>query len=422
MIVRKTFWVFLFLTVISVVASIFIRDNIYYRLIYLFVFIIFASWIWSFFSIRGILIRRFVRGSRQQVGEVFDETIEVVNNSKLAKLWLDVREKSPLPGAPISRILSWIGPRSLRTYAIYTLLIRRGEYHLGPTIISSGDPLGLFASQKEIPGEKTLLVLPHLVDLSTFPFPPGLLPGGRALRRRSLEVTPHAASVREYAHGDPLNRIHWSSTARRGQLMVKEFDQDPQADVWIILDSYRYGHVTSSEADEVARVRRNWMWWTQKEEFTLYPSTYEYGVTCAGSIAKYFIKKGQAIGFISAGQIYTILPAERTDRQLSKILETLALLQCEGELPIHGLVESQISYLPRGSTVILITPSVREEVILAVGEIIMRELRPVVVMIDQNSFGSPYKIDKVFEGLTSKNVPVLVVQKGCNIKQSLEKN
>lgn len=67
---------------------------------------------------------------------------------------------------------------------------------MGPTIISSGDPFGMFAFSKVIPGERTLLVLPYSVDLKAFPFPSGLLPGGKALRRRSLEVVPRGGGKR----------------------------------------------------------------------------------------------------------------------------------------------------------------------------------------------------------------------------------
>jgi uncharacterized protein (DUF58 family) len=44
------------------------------------------------------------------------------------------------------------------------------------------------------------------------------------------------ASVRDYAPGDSFNRIHWPSTARTGQLIVKEFELDPMADIWLFLD------------------------------------------------------------------------------------------------------------------------------------------------------------------------------------------
>ncbi len=108
-------------------------------------------------------------------------------------------------------------------------------------------------------------MLPYIVDLDYFPFLPGLLPGGRALHRRTLEVSPHAAGVREYAPGDPLSRIHWKSTARRDHIMVKEFEQDPQADVWILLDAHRHSHIREKQSKRQQPVEQFWFW-THKSE------------------------------------------------------------------------------------------------------------------------------------------------------------
>ncbi len=57
------------------------------------------------------------------------------------------------------------------------------------------------------------------------------------------------------------------------------------------------------------------------------------------------------------GQNYSILPPERGERQLGKILEMLAILEPAGDMSLLGLVSSQINNLTRGSTIILITPS-----------------------------------------------------------------
>jgi uncharacterized protein (DUF58 family) len=42
--------------------------------------------------------------------------------------------------------------------------------------------------------------------------------------------------VRDYEPGDSFSRIHWRSTARRDRLVVKEFELDPLADIWIVPD------------------------------------------------------------------------------------------------------------------------------------------------------------------------------------------
>ena len=65
---------------------------------------------------------------------------------------------------------------------------------------------------------------------------------------------------------------------------------------------------------------------------------------------------------MSAGHNLLVLPSDRGGRQLGKILETLAMLQADGPLPLPGQVEAQARYLPRGSTVVLITPSTSESV------------------------------------------------------------
>ena len=62
---------------------------------------------------------------------------------------------------------------------------------------------------------------------------------GEARHRRTNQITTNVAGVRDYVHGDSLNRIHWATTARTRRLMAKEFELDPTADVWLYLDLHR---------------------------------------------------------------------------------------------------------------------------------------------------------------------------------------
>ena len=135
-------------------------------------------------------MKRIGRGFRQQLGDVFEEHFEISNNLPIIRLWLEVRDKSDLPGSSGSRVFSWIGAREVRTYSSYTLLTQRGEFNLGPTELYSGDPFGLFAFCQTIQTDNKVLVLPYFVRLASFAFPPGLLSGGRLQQRKTPEVTP----------------------------------------------------------------------------------------------------------------------------------------------------------------------------------------------------------------------------------------
>jgi uncharacterized protein (DUF58 family) len=89
-----------------------------------------------------------------------------------------------------------------------------------------------------------------------------------------------------------------------------------------------------------------------------------------------------------------MIPADRGGRQLNKLLEALALLRAEGTLPLRGLVEAEAQLLPRGSTVVIITHSVEDDVALSADMITRRGLRPVLVLIDASSFNGPTGTDQ----------------------------
>jgi uncharacterized protein (DUF58 family) len=201
--------------------------------------------------------------------------------------------------------------------------------------------------------------------------------------------------------------------------MVKEFEQDPQADVWIFVDSHRFVQAVLPMQPQVVRDESYWLW-KRPTEVTLPPATIEYSVSSAASIANYFIRQGQAVGLVSVGQVYITLTAERGERQLGKILETLAFIQPEGDLSLLGLVGAQIRHLSKGSTIILVTPSTQPEVILAANELLLHGMRPVVVLIDASSFGGLKGTDKLQSSLLTQAIPVFKVANHDDLKTALE--
>jgi uncharacterized protein (DUF58 family) len=385
---------------------------LYFRLSYLWAGLLAVSWVMARLALRGVHLRRTARGLRSQVGQVFEEHYELQNTSRWPRLWIEVHDGSPLPGAHGSHVITLIGGRESRSYLARTRLIQRGVFPLGPTTLVSGDLFGLFPVSRNFPSQDSVLVYPLLVEVQGFPNPPGLLPGGEALRRRTPQITSNAAGVREYAHGDPLNRIHWVSTARRDRLMVKEFELDPLADVWIFVDAARSVQAAKPYHPPEFDPRD---FWRKRFKYEMPPSTLEYAVTAAASLARYYLRRGRSVGLAYADQALRILPSDRGGRQLGKILEALALVQAEGEMPLHSLVEAQARHLPRGSTAILITPSTSSSVYRTIDLLARRGLRPVVVLIDAATFGGYISTQRVAESLKMLNVPFCQVAEGQDL-------
>jgi len=408
--------VVLILLGISLLAGAFTGQPLYFRLSYLWGGLLLVSYGMSRLALRGVWLRRTARNLRSQVGQVFEEHYELQNTSRLPRLWIEVKDESPLPGSHGSHVLTLIGGRESRTYLARTRLVERGIYPLGPTTISSGDLFGLFPVKRVIPNQETLLVYPMMVEVRNFPNPPGLLPGGEALRRRTPQITSNAAGVREYETGDPINRIHWVSTARRDRLMVKEFELDPLADVWIFVDASRSVQASKPYQRPEFDPRD---FWRRKVKFDLPPSTLEYAVTVAASLARYYLQRSRAVGLAYADQSLRVLPSDRGGRQLGKILEALALVQAVSELPLQSVVEAQARHLPRGSTTALITPSTSDAVVKMVDLVVRRGLRPVVVLLDNASFGGYFSADRVAASLQAMNIPYCHVHEGDDLASAL---
>ncbi len=406
----------LILLAFCLIAGLATGGKLYYRLSIFWALLFFGSWLWSAFSLRGLQFKRSARTLRAQVGQIFEERFEVQNLNRFPRLWIEVRDQSTLPGADGSRVLTMIRGHQGRSYLARVRLVRRGVFPLGPTVLATSDLFGLFPTEQNIHGKDSLLVYPMMVDVHGFPNPPGLLPGGEALRRRTHQVTPNASGVREYTTGDPLNRIHWLSTARRGRLIVKEFELDPLADVWIFLDaaSNVQSQLPQELADSYARD-----FWNHSGKIQLPPSTEEYGVSIAASLVRDYLRRGRAVGLACAGQHITLVSPDRGGRQLGKILEALALTRADGDLPLRALIETQVKHMVRGSTVVLITSSSSREVALIGDFLLQRGLKPIAVLMDAVSFGGPPGADELVENIKLLGIPYRLIKNGIDLSNAL---
>jgi uncharacterized protein (DUF58 family) len=125
----------------------------------------------------------------------------------------------------------------LRGTASYTLRrLPRGRYVFEESAAVVQDPLGLDRLEVDLLAPGAVLVYPRLVELERLFSESGAAAhdGRRLLLRRPAGFDLH--SVREYEQGESLRRVHWRSTAKRGQLMVKELEDSPRDEVAVVLD------------------------------------------------------------------------------------------------------------------------------------------------------------------------------------------
>ncbi|HSG45663.1 MAG TPA: DUF58 domain-containing protein [Anaerolineales bacterium] len=396
----------LIILLVGVVGTLVNGTDVYVRLLYLGALLLIVAWLLTAISLHGVSVERRARSHRAAVGDVFEENFEISNNSRLTKFWLEVYNQTNMPYAAGSRVLTLLRKQQKRLYPARTWLTQRGEYVLGQTTITSGDPFGIFRTTKQFEARRRLIVFPMLFQVRDFLSPPGLLPGGKAIKRKSIDITPHAAGVREYVSGDPLKRIHWPTSLRRDQLMVKEFEQDPQAEVWLFLDTHKSVHASKPD-DQDNSPPIDDLFLLHRKKMKLPPSTVEYSVSITASLAHYFLEQRRSVGLVMATKnSYKVIPAERSERQEPKILESLAFIQAESTVVLPSLVTAQMGQLPQGSSAIIVTPTAWPELLLAAESLQRRNIRPLVVLLMAQTFGSRRSNESLAVSLAERNIPV----------------
>jgi uncharacterized protein (DUF58 family) len=383
--VKKTFWVLMGLLLIVFLTGKQFNYQLINKVVYVFLVLILISGIWTRYSLNGLQFSRKARSLRKETGQVFEERFRLENKSPYIKSWVEIMDQSKLPGQNGSRVMAWVGRGELRNYSSYTLLTHRGKFLLSPTEIKSGDPFGLFEKIVTLESNQSLIVLPVQFKIHNFFLPPGYLPGGKSIRRRTAAITPHAAGIREYLPGDSMNRIHWKKTAQRGTLITKEFEEDPQSDIWIILDSHFLSHTKTILDIPVPKADRFWSI-KEKTAYQLPMDSYEYAVSTVATIADYFIRIGQGVGFRDIGKNSLIIPPEKGYRQLEKIMESLAFIAADGEQTLETGVMSHMSQIFPGSLVIIIGTDKSTGLERSAESLKLRKIHPVFILMESGSF------------------------------------
>ncbi len=366
-----------------------------WRLIYVGVVGVPVAYVWSRLNLTALEVVPDRSTDRLQEGGQYEERITIRNRGWWPRIWLEVDDPSEMPGHEARRVVT-VGARGRASWRIRSTIRRRGLYRVGPVTVTTGDPFGLFRHTRTFGRAQNVLVYPRAIELPQFSVPPANLPGEGRFRRRTHYVTPNAAGVRPYEFGDSFNRIHWGSTARTGELMVKLFELDPASDVWVILDLHRDVNVGAGD-----------------------DSTEEYGVSVAASVTRYFLGVNRAVGFMSYGRGFQIVEAERGLQQYTRVLESLAMARAWGDVPLGELLANEARRFGRHTTVIAITPSADEEWVAGLGALQARGVKVAAIVMEPSTFGGERSSLEVFAALAVTDVFTYMVKHADDLATAL---
>ena len=194
-------------------------------------------------SLGGLSVRRRLaehrpsgRGGPEGVfeGDSIGLDLELRNQWLIPRFLVVVEERCPL-ASPEERdkgfLVAGLGPKARSVLSYETSCYRRSHYRFPPVELMSSTPFGFFRASRKVDAPLEITVYPQALPVRLG------LRGDVAAGRLPSPARPRASGefrgAREFQTGDQLRSIHWRSSARRGQLMVKEFDDAPRSDVYL---------------------------------------------------------------------------------------------------------------------------------------------------------------------------------------------
>jgi uncharacterized protein (DUF58 family) len=240
---------------------------------------------------------------RVEAGRVATVRLRLDNVSRLPSGVLLMEDALPytLGGRP-RFVLDKIEPRGVRDVTYPVRADTRGRYSVGPLAVRLTDPFGLCELTRSFATVDDLIVTPVVNVLPNIRLGGDWAGGGESTARSVAASGSDDAATREYRHGDDLRKVHWRSTARVGELMVRREEQPFQSRATLLLD----GRLNAHRGDGPG-------------------SSYEYAVSAVASIAVSLARSGFLLRLLNeSGE--DVGPPHVTLTE-SVVLDSLALVE-----------------------------------------------------------------------------------------------
>jgi uncharacterized protein (DUF58 family) len=248
---------------------------------------------------------RRVTPARVPVGQPAEMTIRLTNVTRLRTGLLLAEDTVPYAlGSRPRFVLDGIGRSGSHDFSYQVRSDARGKYVIGPLRVRVADSFGLVEINRAFASTSTLTVTPKVIPLSRAPLAGNWL-GGDDGRRSIAASGDDDVAPRAYQTGDPLRRVHWRSTARYGELMVRREEQHWRNTATLFLDTRRQAHGTAA--------------------------SFELAVSAAASVGVHLAEEG-----FDARLVTEAGPIPRQGSFHDALLDTLAVVRPANSGSLHG--------------------------------------------------------------------------------------
>lgn len=343
---------------------------------------------WAWQLGKGLQGERRLRFGWVAVGDRLVEAFTVVNDSLVPAFWVEVVDDSNVPGYRPGVVRS-IRERQVDSWQQEAICERRGQFRLGPWGLRSADPFGIFEVEVRLGQMTEVVIHPPIHTALPFLLPAGHSDGRIRAREQHQQATLNVSAIRQYQPSDPFRWIHWRTSARQAQLMVRQFELDAAGDIWFLLD-----------------LQGN------KQVGTGAQGTEEHMVVWVASLAVQALQENRGVGLASYGLRPVVIHPGRGQGQQWKLLQALALVEADGQVRLSRALQDLSRLAKRGSAAVLFTATDEAGWLPDLLQLQRLGVRCSVVVLDRESFGGVGDPSGLHYAIRQMGVTSTIVQQG----------
>lgn len=391
--------IILILFVIISGFTFFLGGTMPYFVFYIFLLAFILPFIHSFILLKMIHGGVEVPKGYLFTGESIDIKYYINNPSILAIPYVEIRSNiyKNLTGEDSDKISFSLDRNKSFNHKESVILRRRGFYDLGDVEITIHDVFGFYSLRKVLSSNISLLVYPEPINLSTFQVAASQRPGQLSVQNSVFKDKNKVTSLRDYREGDSIRSIHWKLSAKRDNLIIKEYDNPGDNNVIVFIDN----HMDLFKNDINRRL----------EDKT---------ADTALSIVNYCLRENIKISLETQSNKEAIRIQGQGDADLKPFLDILARFKGNGFYSFNSLIRENSQVLNQGSTIIIITPNLDKDMGSLGIQLRSKNLYPIIINIGDKVNNTGYFDPEVEKLLGLEGIPVYILDYTTSIKDLLE--
>ena len=340
----------------------------------------------SFYSLNELEISRHIPKTDYNAGEPLKVIVNVKRSSKFPIFYFLIEDQLNetlmySQQKKKAKIVSFPGFRKEFSYEYIIDELPRGEHIFHSLLVRTGDILGLVEKEKAHKNESKIIVYPAYTELLYRSFETHFDQGMTASRERVQRDTSLAVGVRDYQPGDRFSWINWKASAKRNEIMTKEFEQRQSHDAIVVMDCVPN-------------------------------KNFEAIVSFTSTLVRAVLKKGAQIGLLTISHERASFPIKGGESQLQQLFYHLARIEAKSSTSFDKVLEIEGLFGQHIASFLLVTGQLTKPLIEKAGFLGQRKGKVTLFLIKGKADATTENERALIALANARNVRVLMVHEG----------